>query len=169
MKLKPIHDTEIELVSGWLSKKSNYQWLDFGAGIQQIEAGALQMMSQRDIHHFRLFTSDGKEEKPVGLVALSDINQKFYSATLWYVLGEKEYSGKNYTSRAVSKVLAEGFSELGLKAIYAWTVEVNTPSTRVLEKNNFTLIGRRRECHYIGDNAYDRLLFDLLAHEHNEN
>jgi RimJ/RimL family protein N-acetyltransferase len=166
MKLKPLVDTcEIELVAAWMAEKENYQWLDFGNGNQILTAASLKVMTQRDIHFLRIFTPDSNEE-PIGLVALSNVNRRFKTATLWYILGNKSYGGRGYTSRAVSNVLTLAFNELELQAVNAWAVEQNLPSIRILERNNFQLIGRQRKCHYIDDRPCDRLLFDLLASGH---
>jgi ribosomal-protein-alanine N-acetyltransferase len=57
------------------------------------------------------------------------------------------------------------FSHLGLHSISAWTVVTNLASARILEKNGFTRIGVRRQCHRIDGRFYDRLLFDLLRED----
>src|SRR5881398_2462856 len=80
--------------------------------------------------------------------------------------GNKRYGG--CTREAVSKMLTFGFTELGLHVVNAWTVEINIPAQRVLEALHFKYIGRQRQCYYIDDRPYDRLLFDLLATEHQE-
>ena len=41
-------------------------------------------------------------------------------------------------------------------------------SLRIIERLGFRFIGRQRQCHYIDGRPYDRLLFDLLASEHQE-
>ena len=43
------------------------------------------------------------------------------------------------------------------------------PAIRVLERNSFKLIGRMRNCHEIDGQRLDRLLFDLLAREYEDN
>jgi RimJ/RimL family protein N-acetyltransferase len=141
--------------------------LDFGNGHQSLTPASLKIMTQRDIHLIRAFTSDGNDAS-IGLVAFSNVDHHFKTATLWYVLGNKQNGGQGYTTRAVSKILSLGFTELGLQTINAWAVELNLPSIRVLERNHFRLIGRQRQCHYIDGRACDRLLFDLLACEHEE-
>jgi RimJ/RimL family protein N-acetyltransferase len=165
MRLKPIADADIGLVAGWLAREENYQWLDFGNGHQTLTTVALKIMAQQPTHLLRLFTA-GAEEKPIGLVGLSKVDRQFHTATLWYVLGDKSFSGRGYTTRAVSLVLALAFADLGLQAVNAWAVDQNTPSIRVLERNGFRYIGRQRRCHYVRGEARDRLLFDLLAAEH---
>jgi len=65
-------------------------------------------------------------------------------------------------------MLTVGFRELGLHAVSAWTLETNIGGQRVLEALHFKPIGRQRQCHYIDGRPYDRLLFDLLATEHQD-
>ena len=165
MILRAIEAGEVGLVAGWLAQKENYQWLDVGGGRQVLSAGSLKIMIQRDIHMLRTYCPDAGAS-PVGLVALSDIDRKFKTARLWYLLGDKERSGRGLTTRAVSLILDKGFRDLGLVAINAWTVEHNVGSIRVLERNKFRQVGLQRKCHYIDGLAFDRLLFDLLAEEH---
>ena len=168
MELRQINTEEIELAAAWMSQKENYQWLEFGHGSRILSPMTIRIMTQRDIHVMRFFTPDCSDA-PIGLVSLSDINWNVGTATLWYVLGNKAYAGQGYTSHAVSKLLAHGFRDLRLHAVNAWTVEHNTPSIRVLERNSFRLVGRQRQCHCIDAQRFDRLLFDLLATEHEDN
>jgi RimJ/RimL family protein N-acetyltransferase len=165
MTLRDLEITDLPLVSGWLAEKENYQWLDFGYGTQILSSATLKIMTQRDIHALRLFAAD-PASTPIGLVALSSIARNFGTATLWYVLGDKRYANRGHTSRAVSALLTLAFTELGLRAVNAWTVETNVASRRVLDRNRFRFIGRQRACHEVDHKALDRLHFDLLASEH---
>ncbi len=124
-------------------------------------------MTQREIHVIRAFTDDS-DEVPIGIVGLSNVDRSFKTATPWCVVGDKRYAGQGYGSRAISKILALGFRELGLHSILAWAVADNAASLRLIEHNNFRLIGRQRECHYIDGRPRDRLLFDMLASEHKD-
>ena len=163
MILSPLEAEDVETVAGWLGDEANYRWLDFGHGVQALSPASLRIMSQRDLHDLRVFTSDD-DTTPIGLVALSDIDRRFETATLWYVLGDKSFSRGGYTSRAVRQLVDEGFAS-GLQAIRAWAVEANTASVRVLEKCGFTLAGRARQSHVIEGERYDRLLFDVISSE----
>jgi len=166
MKLLPLDSPElIELVAGWLGKYDNYKWLDFGTGVQQITPITLKIMSQRNIHVFRVYTADD-DDLPIGVVGLTNVDRNFKTASLWAVLGNKRYGGS--TRHACHQMLTLGFTELGLRAINAWTVETNTPAQRCLEHLHFRYIGRQRQCHYIDGRPLDRLLFDLLATEHQD-
>jgi RimJ/RimL family protein N-acetyltransferase len=166
MKLLPLDSAErIELAAGWLSEPDNFKWLDFGNGIQKVTPVTLKIMTQRDLHVFRLYTADDGD-LPVGIVGLSNVDRNFKTGSLWAVLGRKRYGGGTFL--ACSKMLTYAFTELGLRAVNAWTVEINVAAQRVLDRLHFRPIGRLRQCHVVDGHAYDRLLFDMLASEHQE-
>jgi RimJ/RimL family protein N-acetyltransferase len=167
MDLRSIDNTDFGLVLYWLAQKENYQWLDFGCGMQSINSAALKLMIAKRSNVIRLFTADAGDV-PIGMVGLADVSSTFKTAMIWYVLGDKTYSVQGYTTRSVRRLLNIGFTELGLEAVNAWTVETNIPSVRILERNGFKLIGRMRNCHEIDGQRLDRLLFDLLVSEHKD-
>ena len=168
MELIPIdNDGLIKLAAGWLGEQRNYQWLDFGAGAQAISPMLLKIMTQKDSHIIRAFTSDDDGE-PIGLTALSNVNAGFRTAVLWIVLGDRRYSAKGYAHRASAAMLTHGFAEYGLECVNAWAVECNHASLRAIKRLHFKPIGRQRHCHYIDGKPFDRLWFDLLASEHRE-
>lgn len=166
MRLLSLDSPElIDLVAGWLARKENYQWLDFGGGLQRVTPALLKVMAQRDTHFMRVYTND--DEVPIGIAGLNSVDRNFRTATLWGATGEKSFRSRGYATFAGSKLLTLGFQELGLRAINTWAVEHN-PSIRLIERLNFRLIGRQRQCHCIDGQPYDRLFFDLLASEHRE-
>jgi len=156
----------LALVADWLSDKNNYEWLDFEAGRQLVSSEWLDVAMQRGTLVMRVFTSD-VDDAPIGVVGLSGVNHHFKTATLWVVLGDKRSAGRGYASRAVSAMLTLGFQSMGLRTINTWVVEHN-PSIRVAERLRFRPAGRQRQCHYIDGLPYDRLWFDMLASEHQE-
>ena len=77
MKLYPIDTPELlELVAGWLARKENYQWLDFGNGRQILTPALLKIMAQRETHFLRAYTSD-RDEIPIGIVGLNGVDRTF--------------------------------------------------------------------------------------------
>lgn len=166
MKLLPLDTADlIDLAGYWLGKEENYRWLDFGGGVQALTPAGLKIMTQRGLHVLRVYTADA-EDVPAGVVGLSNVDHRFKTATVWAVLGAKGYGG--CTTRAVSMLLTCGFTELGLRAVNAWTVDINVAARRVLERLGFRYVGRQRRCHCVDGRPHDRLLFDLLASEHQE-
>jgi RimJ/RimL family protein N-acetyltransferase len=167
MKLLPLDTPDIlQLVAGWLARKDNYQWLDFGNGRQIVTSALLKIMVQRETHFLRVYTSS-RDGIPIGICGLNSVDRTFNSATFWGASGDKSIRNWGYGTLAGSKFLTLAFRDLGLHAINTWVVEHN-PSRRIIERLGFRLIGRLRQCHYIDGRPYDRLLFDLLASEHRE-
>ncbi len=166
MKIKPLQtNEEIKLAASWLSKKENYQWLDFGNGVQKVEASTLKLMTQKKSHSLWLYTGDESDE-PIGLVGMSDINPVFKTTIGWCMLGNKMAARKDYTRRACGKLIRIAFEEMNFNSIFAWTLENNVGGRRVLEGNNFRFIGRFRKCHIIDGKPYDRLLYDLTKSDY---
>lgn len=163
MKLIPLRNDNVHLAASWLAERENYQWLEFGDGLTTLSQVHLKVMSRRESHFIRLFTSE--DDIAIGIVALSDINDRYGTAMLWYLLGDKDFSRQGLTTSAVSKLLAQGFGPLKLNAIWAWVVEGNLASKKILERNGFNFFGRRRRCHVIDGHHFDRFYYDLLAEE----
>lgn len=167
MKLLPLQDPAlIALVTRWLGDEENWRWLDFGGNRQPPTAALVKIMAQRDNNAMRVFTADD-DKTPIGVFGLSNINRAFKTAAAWVVLGEKSYARCGYATRASRAVLSLGFRELGLEAITSWAVDGN-PSLEIHRRLNFTFVGRQRRCHWIDGRPCDRLLFDILASEHQE-
>lgn len=164
MRLCEIDASELQRAADWLGDEENYKWLDFGADVQKLSPISLRLMTQRPIHCLRFFTADDGRS-PVGIVGLSDIRTAG-TARLWYVLGERQLSGRGLATRAVRMILDHGFGQLRLAAVNAWAASENAASIRVLEKNNFRRIGIQRRCHRLDGRHVDRILFDLLPSEH---
>jgi len=166
MKLLPLDTPEIlELAARWLADKDNVQWLDFGNGRPVVTPALLRIMSQRETHFLRAYTSDS--DTPIGVIGLNSIDRTFKTATFWGVSGDKSFGNRGFSTIASSKLLAIAFGDLGLHAINTWAVDGN-PSVRTIERLGFRFIGRQRRCHYVDGSPRDRLLFDLLAAEHCE-
>jgi len=167
MKLLPLENPElIRVVADWLSRKDNYEWLDFGNGKQILTPEWLKISTQRDTEVLRVFTSDD-DQTPIGIVGLTNVDRIFRTARIWVVVGDKSFGARGHATRAASKLLTYAFRELNLRVVNTWIVEHN-PSRRIAERLGFALVGRQRQCHVIDGRAYDRLWFDILASEHKE-
>ncbi len=167
MKLLPLDEPGIvELAAGWLARKENYQWLDFGNGRQIVTPALLKIMAQRDTHFLRVYTGD-RDDVPIGICGLNGVDRTVNTATFWGASGEKSFRSRGYGTLAGSKFLTLAFRDLGLHSINTWVAEHN-PSLRIIERLGFRYIGRQRQCHQIDGRPCDRLLFDLLASEHRE-
>lgn len=167
MRFLPLDNPErIALAAGWLARRENHQWLDFGNGGQAISPALLKVMAQREQHFLRLYTSP-EDDAPLGIAALNGVDRRFRSAVFWGVAGEKSFRARGWGTLAGSRFLTLAFRELGLNVIQTWVAEGN-PSQRLVERLGFRAVGRQRQCHAIDGRPCDRLLYDLLAEEHRE-
>lgn len=165
MELRPLAASKISTVAGWLNRRENYEWVSFANGLPIMSPARLEQMTQNEKHCLMVYGFNGAEE-PWGLVALSNIDRIFKTALLWYVLGNKEFARYGHTSYAVYRLLRIGFFKLGLRAIHAWTLDINMASIRVLQKNGFRYIGKQASCHVIEGTPTERLQFELISAEY---
>ena len=167
MKLRPIDSPELlDLAARWLAREGDAQWLQPRIVRHAITPVWLKIVIQRGEDILRFFTTD-KNDAPIGLVGLSEVDRNFRTARIWVLVGDKSFGARGYATQAAAEMLTYAFQELGLHAVNTWVVEGN-PSVRIAKRLNFRLIGRQRECHYIDGEAHDRLWFDLLDSEHRE-
>lgn len=157
--LKPEH---CELVAGWLAHSQINQWLTT-EWRQRAASGPVVAVALRNKRN-RLFlvTHDGFE---CGLAALADIDLGDRTAMVWYLLGDSRVAGRGVVTEAVRRVARHGFDEMGLRCIYAWIMEDNAPSRRVLEKNGFREVGRLRQATLSNGRQVDRIYFDLIPED----
>src|SRR3989442_696614 len=133
MKLLPLDRPElIELVASWLARKENYQWLDFGSGRQIITPALLKIMAQRETHFLRVYTSP-RDNTPIGIVGLNNVDRAFKTATFWGAAGDKSFRNRGYGTLAGLKFMTHAFRDLDLRAVNTWVADGN-PSIKIIER-----------------------------------
>jgi RimJ/RimL family protein N-acetyltransferase len=105
-----------------------------------------------------------RDEEPVGLVFLFDIEMERDHAELAYWIVSDE-QGAGYATEAAELALSVAFEDLGLHKVLARVFEGNDASMRVLEKLGFEREGRLRENDFLRGEHKDTVLFGLLAEE----
>lgn len=95
----------------------------------------------------------------IGLHTQADLYTK--SVELGYWLGEPFWN-KGIANQAVKQIIHFGFSNLDINRIFARLFATNTPSQKLLQKNNFTLEGNLRNAIFKNGNYFDELLYSLL-------
>jgi len=157
--LQPQH---FQQVAGWLSEKPINRWLT-GEWRNRETTPTLLAITVRNRKN-RLFLVRFNGEA-CGLVGLADIDAVDRLAMVWYILGEARFSSKGVTSAAVRQVARIAFDEMGLACVYAWIMEDNRASRRVLEKCGFRESGSLRAAANSDGNQVARVYFDLLPVE----
>jgi RimJ/RimL family protein N-acetyltransferase len=154
--LKPEH---FELAAAWLSNKQINQWLTAEWRGRTITASILAMAVRN--RRNRIFVVHYRGQA-CGLACLADIDMLDKTAMVWYLLGEPSLAGQGVTSEAVKQLTRLAFREMALESVYAWTMDGNIPSQRVLQKAGFAQAGRIRRATHSNEQQVDRIFFDLL-------
>ena len=153
---------DFEQVAQWLSRPEINSWLTpewrhKAAGASMV---AIAVRNRRN----RLFLVRN-DDAPCGLAALAEIETLDRTAMVWYFLGEESLSGQGVTSAAVRELSRFAFGQLGLLSLYAWVMEDNVASQKVLRHVGFREAGRIRQSACSGDRQVDRIYFDLVPGE----
>ena len=147
------------LVAGWLAEPAISQWLSGEWRDKPATPTIVAIAIRNRRNRMFLVRCDGT---PCGLVALAEIDVADRLAMAWYLMGDATFAGRGVTSEALSQLVAFGFGDLALECIYAWVMEDNPGSARVLEKSGFSKAGRLRRAALSHGRQVDRIYFDVI-------
>lgn len=160
--LEDLAPEHFELVAQWLSRPAINRWLTPEWRHKETTASIVAIAVRNRRNRLFLVRHDGK---PCGLAALADIETVDRTAMIWFLLGEEKLSGKGITSAAVRELAHIAFGQLGLASLYAWAMEDNVASQKVLRKAGFRGAGRIRQSACSAGRQVDRIYFDLIPGE----
>jgi ribosomal-protein-alanine N-acetyltransferase len=155
-ELLPQH---FEQVAKWLSKSQTNRWLTGEWRNRETNPTMLAIAVRNRKNRLFLVRSEGEA---CGLVALAEIDPADHLAMVWYLLGEDRLARRGITSEALRQMTSIAFSEMGMASLYAWIMDDNIASRRVLEKSGFRECGRLRKAASSNEKQVDRVYFDLI-------
>ena len=112
--------------------------------------------------HFTILTKKGK---PIGNMALMEIDYTHRNAQLGIMVGEKAYWNRGYGTDAIDTLLEFAFSTLGLHKV---ELRLNVGNKRALacyKRCGFKLEGRKREQTFHNGKYCDELIMSVLRSE----
>ena len=151
-----------DLVAGWLSDPEINRWLTAEWRGRIVSPGLIAIMVRSKKNRVFLVRSNGQ---PLALTALADIDTADATAMVWFFLGDSAFSGQGIVSQAVRQMVRKCFQEIKLESLYAWTMEDNLASAKVLQKVGFHEAGRIRRATCSNGRQVDRIYFDMPASE----
>lgn len=131
--------------------------------IEQVAASFDQLGGDERSHNFTIYERDGW--RPIGNVALVDIDWRARTAEFVLFIGESDCRGKGCGTEATRLMLDHAFTALGLHSVWLRVYAFNLAGQRAYEKVGFRVIGRRRECQLMGGKLWDVVYLDCLASE----
>lgn len=157
--IEPLLPEHFEQVAGWLSRPETNKWLSGEWRDHEATPSILAIAVRNRRNKLYLVRH---ESSACGLVGLADIDPADRIAMVWYLLGDDRLKGRGIVSEAVRQLARLAFSELSLASLYAWIMEDNIASRRVLEKSGFRECGRFRNAASSNGKQVDRIYFDLI-------
>jgi RimJ/RimL family protein N-acetyltransferase len=167
--LVPLTSVYFETVARWLSDPDVNCLLSAEWRGKNITSTIISIASRNRQNKFFVIYH---EEEPCGLVALSDLELADRSAMVWYFMGNKHLRGRGIAGDAIRQLIELAFVEMGLESLYAYVIEGNTYSLRLLKTVGFREVGRIRRASRIAGEQLDRIYFDLIRSDwscHNSN
>jgi ribosomal-protein-alanine N-acetyltransferase len=101
--------------------------------------------------------------KPIGMVALFQINYRNQTAWGSYYVGDRECWGRGYATEAQRLLLEYAFGPCGMNNVTVAIHADNIGSLRVAEKVGYREIGRQRQGVRRNGQYVDIVLLDILA------
>ncbi len=103
------------------------------------------------------------EARPVGNIALQDVDYRNRTAEMGIYIGDPESRGQGYGSEATAMILEFAFRILGLQNVMLRVYEYNEAAIRVYTKSGFREIGRRTRGQFMDGRFWDVILMECLA------
>lgn len=119
-------------------------------------------------HRLSLFVFlliDKETNKPLGECGFHTWNLRHRRAEVFYMLRKDEYKQKGIMSEALKVVLEFGFTQMGLHRVEGLVADWNTPSVKLLLKNNFVKEGTMREDYFVDGKNESSDCYSLLKWE----
>jgi RimJ/RimL family protein N-acetyltransferase len=158
--IEPLLPEHLEQVGAWLSRPAINKWLSGEWRDRQTTPTILAVALRNRRNKLFLVRH---ESTACGLVGLSEIDTADKIGMVWYFLGDDALKGRGIISEAVRQLAQLAFREIPLMSLFAWIMEDNLASRRVLEKAGFRECGRLRNAACSGTKQVDRIYFDLVV------
>jgi len=147
-------------VARWVSNPEINRWLSAEWRNKETTSTLLAIAARN--RRNRLFLVR-YEDRPCGFVGLADIDAMDKTGMVWYFLGEQMLAGRGIISEAVRQLVRLAFLDLGLKSLYAWIMEDNPASGKVLLNAGFKEAGRISSSACSAGRQVDRIYFDIVC------
>ena|SRR6267378_4266871 len=152
--VEDLQPDDFGLVAKWLSRNEINRWLTAEWRNRVVSTTVLAIAFRNPKNRFFVVRCN---RQPYGLAALADIDIADATAMVWYFLGDSGFSRKGIASEAVRQLVRRSFQELKLQSLYAWIMEDNAASARVLQGVGFQEAGRIRRAASSNGRQVDRM------------
>jgi len=157
--IEPLDPNYYRQAAAWIADPDINRWLYAEWRERPVDEKLIAVVVMNNKNRLFLIRDDGD---PVGIAAISQINDIDSHASIWYLVGDQSHSGKGVATAAIGLLVKHAFEMLGIHSLEASVAEPNMASRRVLEKNNFQSSGCLREAFQYDGTLVDRIIYDRI-------
>jgi perosamine synthetase len=155
IRLRKIVSADLSKIMAWRNKRTIRRWFFHQEPLTMEQQIAWYNRYLHDEHDVT-FIIETLDEKPVGMIALYDIDEQAKRAELGRLLiGERQYQKKGFARDATGLLLNWAFTELGLEEVYLRVFEHNNRAIALYEGCGFETVRIDLEAIEMGGRKYD--------------
>ncbi|WP_235851612.1 GNAT family N-acetyltransferase [Heyndrickxia camelliae] len=126
----------------------------------------IELMLKREAAGTHLYTSIvlKSTQEIIGTAMIFNFDDEANKAEIGYVI-HRDHWGKGYGTEIVGLITDFAFQTLHLHKLYAYVVDANIGSARILEKNGYELEGRLKDHYFIEERYYDALFLGRIINQ----
>ena len=162
--LRPILLEDLPYLNAW--KNDYLVFRNLGGGYQPISIDQQKewMNNMIDLtgNSKRLIIE--KDDTPIGMIGLYDINYINRNCEFGIYIGEEKYHGKGYGTEATEKILNYAFNNLNLEKVKL-LVNQGNPAIKMYERLGFHEVGWLKKERFVEGNYVDVLMMEKLKDE----
>lgn len=166
IRMRAIERADVPNFVRWLNDPETRQFLLLFKPLSTMdEERWVERLADRDDYIFAFEALIEDRWVPLGNVGLHDIDWKNSNATFGIFLGEKQFWGQGYGTRATRLMLQFAFDTLNLHRVELEVFAFNPRAMRAYEKAGFRLEGTRRESFFQDGKYWDAYRMAILRDE----
>ncbi|NMA69790.1 MAG: GNAT family N-acetyltransferase [Desulfitobacterium sp.] len=165
--LRPLENDDIVLFKKWYNDQEVNYWAN---GAWPLTT----MLGEEEIEERFFLTQDSSDryivlnekKTPIGTIGFRELNLPARSATLFIIIGEKEYWGQGYGTDALRVLIDYLFLQWNLHRLTVDTWDGNHRAIRAYEKLGFKVEGCLRQARFVQGEYRDAIIMGILRNEY---
>lgn len=163
--IRPLEEEDIEAFYQWYNDPEVNYWSSGAWPLNTLlsrEEMQNQYFDDLDEHRYAILNLD---EEIIGTIGFREVNIPARSATVFIVIGEKQYWGQGYGTDALKTFLQFLFHQWNFHRISLDTWDGNIRAIKAYQKLGFICEGKLREARFVQGEYRDALILGLLSSE----
>ena len=165
--LRPHERSEIPLFVRWFNDQETSHFLSMRSPMSQAseEQWFEHMLEAQGKTAYNFTICLLEDDRPIGTIALMDVDHVDGNAAVGISIGEKELWGQGYGTDAMNALLDFGFGQIRMERIWLEVYDYNARGMRSYEKCGFVLEGTLRHAIFREGSFRDVHIMSILHHE----